>query len=254
MNKVLHGKTAFVTGASRGVGKQISFALAQLGCNVVLHASKLENLKNVKKQLDEIGTRYWEVEGDLYDLSSVDSIIQKVKSLDLDVDILYNNAGRGTSYKANIFDHTLEDWEKCFRVNVVALYYFIAAFVPGMIERKYGRIINLTSGIKHQPQLSPYGVSKAAVDKLTDDLAVNMPSGVRINTLDPGWLRTDMGGSHAEHPVEAVLPGAIIPALIDDDGPNGQFFSAIDFDTELVHNVKLEGIKPASLHNTGIKD
>jgi len=57
---------------------------------------------------------------------------------------------------------------------------------------------------------------------------------VRINTLDPGWLRTDLGGENAEHPVEAVLPGALAPALIENNGPNGQFFSGIN------HNVDLE--------------
>ena len=73
-----------------------------------------------------------------------------------------------------------------------------------------------------------------AVDKLSDDLAVKLKNtGVRINTLDPGWLRTDLGGEHADHPVEAVLPGALAPALIEDDGPNGQFFSAIDHDLDI---------------------
>jgi len=78
------------------------------------------------------------------------------------------------------------------------------------------------------------GVSKWAVNKLTDDLAVKLKdTGVRINTLDPGWLRTDLGGENADHPVEAVLPGALAPALIEDEGPNGQFFSAIDHNMDM---------------------
>jgi 3-oxoacyl-[acyl-carrier protein] reductase len=67
------------------------------------------------------------------------------------------------------------------------------------------------------------------VDKLSHDLASaleNTP--VRINYIDPGWIKTDMGGENAENPVEAVLPGILAPVLIEDDGPNGQFFSAID--------------------------
>jgi short-subunit dehydrogenase len=246
MNKILAGKTAFVSGASRGVGMQVSFALAQLGCDVILHARKLENLENIKKQFDKIGACFYEVEGELSDLKNVEKIIRNIEAKQLQVDIIYNNAGWGAPNKENIFNHDWEDWEKSFRINVIALYYFIAAFVPGMIERKYGRIINLTSRIKHQPQLAPYGASKAAVDKLTDDLAVNMPKGVRINTLDPGWLRTDMGGSNAEHPVDAVLPGAIIPVLIEDDGPNGQFFSAIDYSMDLVNKFRIERMKPAT--------
>lgn len=245
MNKTLAGKTAFITGSSRGVGKQISFALVQLGCNVILHARKAKNLDNIKYQLDEIGAKYWEVEGELSDMESVERIIQSIRSKKLQVDILYNNAGWGSPYRENIFNHAWEDWEKCFRINVIALYYFTAAFLPGMIDRKYGRIINLTSGIENQPQLAPYGASKAAVDKITEDIAYSTPRGVRINTLDPGWLRTDMGGPNAEHPVETVLPGALIPALINDDGPNGQFFSAVNYDRELAHMINLENIIPA---------
>lgn len=103
-----------------------------------------------------------------------------------------------------------------------------------MIENGFGRVINLTSGIKDLPELAPYGASKWAVNKLTDNLAIKLnDTGVRINTLDPGWLRTDLGGENADHPVEAVLPGALAPALIEDDGPNGQFFSAIDHSLDL---------------------
>jgi len=103
-----------------------------------------------------------------------------------------------------------------------------------MIENGFGRVINVTSGIKDQPELAPYGASKWAVNKLTEDIAAKLVNtGVRINTLDPGWLRTDLGGPNADHPVEATLPGALAPALVEDDGPNGQFFSAIDHKLDL---------------------
>ena len=98
-----------------------------------------------------------------------------------------------------------------------------------MIENGFGRVINTTSGIKDEPELAPYGASKWAVNKLTYDIAVKLKNtGVRINTLDPGWIRTDLGGENADHPVEAVLPGALAPALIENNGPNGELFSAID--------------------------
>ena len=107
-----------------------------------------------------------------------------------------------------------------------------------MIENGFGRVINLTSGIMHQPELAPYGASKWAVNKLTDDLAVKLEnSGVRINMLDPGWLRTDLGGPNADHAVEDTLPGALAPALVENVGPNGEFFSSID------HNLDVELFK-----------
>nr|MDA3928524.1 SDR family NAD(P)-dependent oxidoreductase [Prolixibacteraceae bacterium] len=75
----------------------------------------------------------------------------------------------------------------------------------------------------------PYGASKWAVNKLTDDLAIKLSdTNVRINTLDPGWLRTDLGGENADNPVEATMPGALAPVLIENDGVNGEFFSAIE--------------------------
>lgn len=134
-----------------------------------------------------------------------------------------------TPYHEDYWKHSWDEWMLSMKVNVFAMYSLCGAFIPAMIKNGFGRVINLTSGIKDQPELAPYGASKWAVNKLTDDIAVKLVgTGVRINTLDPGWLRTDLGGEKAEHPVEAVLPGALAPALIDDNGPNGEFFSAIN--------------------------
>lgn len=92
------------------------------------------------------------------------------------------------------------------------------------------QIINLSSGIRDTSNLAPYSVSKAAVDKYTRDLAAELKdSNVLVNCLDPGWLKTDMGGPDAMYPVENVLPGALVPALLDDDGPTGQCFAAQDY-------------------------
>ena len=164
----------------------------------------------------------------------VAKVVEQVKKLDIKIDILYNNAAGMATYRKDYWEHNWEDWMDTFKVNVFALYSLCAAFIPDMVTNGFGRVVNLSSGIKDQPELAPYGASKWAVDKLTDDIAAKLKdTGVRINTLDPGWLRTDMGGENAEHPVEAVLPGALAPALVEDDGPNGKLFSAIDHDLDL---------------------
>ncbi len=245
MSELLAGKRALVTGASRGVGKQISYALGQLGCRLILHARKKDNLKETAGLVQSLGIDIDFVEGDLSNKEGVLSIIEQVKAIEPDIDILYNNAAMGSTYRHNIFAHTWEEWETMFSANVFALYTLASTFVPGMIERGYGRVINLTSGIKHQPQLAPYGATKAAVDKITDDIAIALPPGVRMNTVDPGWLKTDMGGEHAEHPVQDVLPGILVPLFVEDDGPNGQFFSAIDYDQRVVEKYNLQDLKPA---------
>jgi 3-oxoacyl-[acyl-carrier protein] reductase len=232
----LHGKRALVTGSSRGVGQQIALGLAQLGANIIVHARKAGNAKSTIEMLKKYPVEVHCVEGDLGNEDDITQITNRIIDQFGGVDILYNNAAIMSSFRENYLKHSKSAWENTFQVNVYAMYNLCAAFIPGMIMRRYGRIINLTSGIKDQPELLPYSASKAAVDKLTQDIAVKLEgTNVKINRLDPGWLKTDMGGQEAHHPVEAVLPGALVPALIDSDGPNGHFFSAI-----ALRNTKIE--------------
>ena len=227
----LKGKNAFITGSSRGVGQQIAKGLAALGCNVIVHGRVIGSCDKTLEILGSFPIKVFAVYGELSDEVQVKNIISQVKELGLNVDVLYNNAGLMTAFHENYWEHNWDEWALTFKVNVFALYTLCSAFLPDMIENGFGRVVNLTSGIKDQPELAPYGASKWAVNKITDDLAIKLTdTGVRINMLDPGWLRTEMGGANAEHPVEAVLPGALAPALVNDDGPNGELFSAIDHD------------------------
>ncbi len=225
----LKAKNAFVTGSSRGVGQQIAKGLAMRGCNVIVHGRLMGSCDKTLKMLAEYPVNVYAVYGELSDEHKVQKLISEVKSLGINVDVLYNNAGLMTAFHENYWEHNWDEWALTFKVNVFAVYTLCAAFLPAMIENGFGRVVNLTSGIKDQPELAPYGASKWAVNKMTDDFAIKLnKTGVRINMLDPGWLRTDLGGENAEHPVEAVLPGALAPVLIENDGPNGKFFSAID--------------------------
>ena len=227
--KNLDGKNALITGSSRGIGQQIALGLANLGCNVIVHGRTKSSCDNTIKLLNAYSIKTFCVYGELSDKEQVDNLIKQVRDLNISVDILYNNAAIMTDFHNNYWDHNWNEWIETFKVNVIAMYDLCGAFIPQMIKNNYGRVINITSGIQNTPELAPYGASKWAVDKLTDDIASKLENtAVRINTLDPGWLKTDMGGENAEHPVEAVLPGALTPALIDSNGPNGKFFSAID--------------------------
>jgi NAD(P)-dependent dehydrogenase (short-subunit alcohol dehydrogenase family) len=167
--------------------------------------------------------------GDLSEETSVHQVIDQVNALGIEVDIVYNNAAIMTSYQSDIWQHSWEDWMQTMKTNVFAMYTICGAFVPKMAERGYGRVVNLSSGIIKTPELAPYSASKWAVIKLTEDLAAHyQETNVRINCLDPGWLRTDMGSQNAPNAVEAVLPGALIPALVENDGANGKAFSALE--------------------------
>lgn len=230
----LKGKNAFITGSSRGIGQQIALGLARLGCNIIVHGRTKESCAKTLNLLDKYDVKSYSVYGELSEEQKVNELITQVFNLNISVDILYNNAAIMPPFHKDIWKHTWSDWTDTFKVNVMGMYSLCGAFIPAMIKNGYGRVVNLSSGIKDKPELAPYGASKWAVNKLTDDISATLKgTGVRINALDPGWLRTDMGGANAEHEVEAVLPGALAPALVEDDGPNGQFFSAIDHDLDL---------------------
>ena len=230
----LKGKNALITGSSRGVGQQLARALAQLGCNIIVHGRTLESCTKTLVLLKNSEVKVFCVAGELSDEKQVNDVIKQVRALNIQVDILYNNAAIMTPFYTDYWNHSWDEWMLTMKVNVFAMYSLCKAFIPDMIENGFGRVINLSSGIMNQPELAPYGASKWAVNKLTDDIAFKLRNTkVRINTLDPGWLRTDLGGPNADHPVDAVLPGALAPALVDDDGPNGEFFSAIKHNLDI---------------------
>jgi len=225
----LKGKNALVTGSSRGVGQQTAIGLAKLGCNVIVHGRKKENCNETLKHLKSFPVKTWAVYGELSEENQVNELIKQVKAINIPIDILYNNAAWMVNFHEDIWTHSWEEWMQTMKINVFAMYSLCAAFMPAMIDRGFGRVVNLSSGIMDKPGLAPYGASKWAVNKLTDDIASTLENtGVRINYIDPGWIQTDMGGKNAEHPVEDVLPGILAPALVDDNGPNGEFFSAVN--------------------------
>jgi NAD(P)-dependent dehydrogenase (short-subunit alcohol dehydrogenase family) len=226
--QLLEHKWALVTGSSRGVGQQIVRGLAQRKCNVIVHGRDMEHLQNTLNLLEPLGVEVHAVAGDLATAAGVQALIDGVRQGPGHVDILYNNAAVQNPWKL-VWDTTMDEWLHTFQINLFALIALCNAFAPSMQQRGYGRIINLTSGIKDVPNLAPYSVSKAAVDKYTRDLAAELRgTNVLANTLDPGWLRTDMGGPNAEGEPETVLPGALVPALLEDHGPSGRLFAAQD--------------------------
>ena len=228
MTTSLKNKWALVTGASRGVGRQISLALAAEGCRLILHSRALEHTKELVGAL-ESQTRVHAVAAELSDEDAVQRLIDEALELSGGIDIVYNNAAIMTPWTEA---HTTgpHDYRSSFEVNVIALVRICDRLLPGMLQRKWGRIINVTSGIESIRELLPYSMSKAAVDRYVRDCAPSLEgTGVVMSLLDPGWLRTDLGGSQAPNAVETVLPGALVPAKLADDAPSGQFFNAQNY-------------------------
>jgi NAD(P)-dependent dehydrogenase (short-subunit alcohol dehydrogenase family) len=227
--RLLENRWALVTGSSRGIGREIILGLAKRKCNVIVHGREISHTRETADLAKACGVRVAAVAGDLGTRDGIDAILRGAAGATDRVDILYNNAAIQNAWKS-VWEITLDEWQAVFQVNLFAMVALCNGLVPGMLRRGYGRIINLTSGIQDTPCLAPYGVSKAAVDKYTRDLAAELRgTNVLVSYLDPGWLKTDMGGPNAEHEAASVLPGALVPALLEDNGPSGRFYAAQDF-------------------------
>jgi 3-oxoacyl-[acyl-carrier protein] reductase len=219
-----------ITGAARGIGRQITLEMARLGANLVLHSRAIAHTAELALEARALGApQVLQIAAELSDLDQVESMLDQLEKRVPQVDIVFNNAGLMTSYCVDFWQVPAADYHKSFTVNTIAPIRICYRLLPGMIARGFGRIVNTTSGIAKEPELMAYAASKAALDKFVYDMAPKLQgSGVMMNLLDPGWLRTDLGGPQAPHAVESVIPGALIGALLD-DGKSGRWFGAQDY-------------------------
>ncbi|MFW6237968.1 MAG: SDR family NAD(P)-dependent oxidoreductase [Halanaerobiales bacterium] len=225
----IENKWALVTGASRGVGRQLAEGLAKKKCNLILHSRSKEHTLNVKRKLEQKNIEVYHLEADLADPENATTLAKKAEKLSGGIDILYNNAAISVPWRED-FKAPVEEYQKVFNVNVISPIKICDVILPRMRDRGFGRIINVTSGIQDQPELTPYAVSKAALDKYVKDMAIKLErSDVLINLLDPGWLKTDLGGQEAPNSVESVLPGGLVPALLEKDKGSGNLYHAQDY-------------------------
>lgn len=222
-------KWALITGASRGLGRLVAIAMAEQGCNLVLHGRNTEHCQKVLDEVKKYGVEAYTVGAELDDMSQVEKMHAEIDSKGTQIDILFNNAGLQTTYRSGIFDTPVSEFETSFRINTIAPMMICYHFLPKMIEHGFGRIINTSSDINHEPQQAPYSASKAALDKITRDLAYHYrDSGVIISLANPAWCKTDMGGENAYHEPETAIPGLLVGAFVD-DGISGRYFNAQDF-------------------------
>lgn len=147
----LTNKWALVTGASRGIGREIALFMAKQGVNVVVHSRELEHTSSIVKELEELGVQAFSVAAELSDEQQVKQMIAFVSSK-VTIDILFNNAGVQPKKQTNYWGVAVDDYLSTYRVNVIAPMLLIEGFLPKMLEQNFGRIINTTSGIKNQPE------------------------------------------------------------------------------------------------------
>lgn len=225
----LKGKWVFITGASRGIGLLTAHFMAERGCNLILHSRRKEGTAALAEELKALGVEVVSVAAELSDLAQVEAMLAEIDGLGVQVDIVLNNAGLQIAYRTEYLATPASDYSTSFVINTIAPMMIVYHFLPGMIERGFGRIINTTSGIALEAEQAGYSASKAALDKVTIDLGYKINgTDVIISLADPGWCRTDLGGPNAPNAPESVIPGIVVGAFVDDK-QSGRLFCAQDY-------------------------
>jgi 3-oxoacyl-[acyl-carrier protein] reductase len=188
---LLEGKTAVVTGAGRGIGRAIALAFAREGCAVAAVARSEGEIEETRRLVSETGRRVIAVPCDVADPASVTAMARTVLAEFGGVDILVNNAGYG-KFKPFV-ELTDEEFTRTIDVNLTGAFRCIKAFLPGMMERKSGRIINVSSvsGLKAIDRQSAYCASKHGLNGLSKTLGLELrPHGIAVHALCPGGVTT----------------------------------------------------------------
>lgn len=193
----LKGKVAVVTGASSGLGLDAARAYAKYGADVALLARRKEKLEAVAAEIESMGRKALAVVCDVSDPDSIKHAADEVLAHFGKVDIILNNAGIAT--RGSVVDLPIEEWDKAMNTNVRGIYLICKHFIPGMIERQYGKIVNIASINAVIAEKSPvlarhvYNTSKAAVRGLTLGMAGSyMQNGITVNAIGPGLFESEM--------------------------------------------------------------
>jgi len=221
----LAGRIALVTGASRGIGREIALGYARAGAHVILAARDETRLATVASEISEVSGTSDVVPLDVSDTAAVRQVIDDSAQRHGRLDVLCNNAGVSDA-RGRVADVSPEAFAGVQAVNLIGLFACCHAALPHMIGAGYGRIVNVSSGaaIMCNPGESAYAASKAAVNALTIAMAKEVEaSNVLVNAMSPGSVTTDMNPTSDVPPSEAV-PTAVWLASLPDGGPTGRFY------------------------------
>jgi 3-oxoacyl-[acyl-carrier protein] reductase len=202
----LKDKVVLITGAGSGLGKSLAVAVGQVGAKVICAGRRKDKIQQTADEVNKAGGTGTAVEMDVTDLKSVEKglkIAEKVGP----IDVLINNAGIITGMKA-VQDLPVEEWDKIMATNVRGPYLLMRAILPAMIQRGFGRILNISAPIKHLPKAAAYCASKCALDSLTKAVGYELKGvDVIINAVEPPFLDTEMhkGGKKPEEVVAHIL-------------------------------------------------
>ena len=193
-NLEFKGKVALITGASRGIGRAIAIELAKQGANIAInYNSNFKSAKETQKLVNKTGVKSEIIKADVSKEKSIKLLIKQTEKKLGPIDLLVTNAGIALLSKDPLkLDYKI--WKKTMATNVDGTLLPIKEVLPGMIKRKYGRIVCLSSiaGLGMRPNMITYGTSKAAVIALVRNLSAAVAPHIRINSVAPGLIETDM--------------------------------------------------------------
>jgi NAD(P)-dependent dehydrogenase (short-subunit alcohol dehydrogenase family) len=223
------GRIALVTGANRGIGFEVSRQLAEQGIIVLLSGRDLKSIEQATKDLREEGLN---VEAIQLDPANPDQIAHAVSSIEAQferLDILINNAAVSLDDGKSVFDLTIEVFQATLEINLIGPLRLTQRVIPLLKRSEGGRIVNVSSGMGALTNMggreAAYRISKTALNALTRIMAHELRgSGIKVNAICPGWVRTDMGGSSAPRSVEEGARGIVWAATLPEDGPTGGFY------------------------------
>ncbi len=220
-------RTALITGANRGIGLAVAQQLLARDMRVVMTARDLDAVRAVAVATmphDDKGVRT--VRMDLADPASIRACAAALDADGIGIDVLINNAGLYS--EGDVLAATEADFDDAMRVNVLGPLLCAREWLPGMLARAYGRIVNLSSGYAcfSQGMQGPaaYAVSKAALNAATIKLAQACTGDVKVVAVDPGWVRTRMGGPQAPRSADEAAADIVWAATLPEDAPNGVLY------------------------------
>jgi NAD(P)-dependent dehydrogenase (short-subunit alcohol dehydrogenase family) len=224
----MDNKIALVTGANRGIGFETCRQLSQLGLTVVLTSRDTVKGEVATKQLKDKGLDVVFHRLDVSAKNDIEYAFDRINQQYGQLDVLVNNAAILYDTFQSAVNADLEVVGKALTTNLYGPWLLCQAFIPLMKGSGYGRIVNVSSGagsLHYMGGGTPaYGISKAALNALTRKLASELSgTGILVNSVDPGWVATDMGG-RGGRPVMEGAKGIVWAATLPDNGPSGGFF------------------------------